>query len=415
MYTRGILTALLLTGLAPASWASNGYFANGYGINSEGEAGIGIALLQDSMSIAANPAGLTQIGNRIDVGLELFTPSRSATISGNGAGLNGQYDGNARQDFVIPDLGYSQQLSPEWFAGVAVYGNGGMQTDYSRNPFAAIGGKGSAGVDLSQLFISPAVAWKFSDKQSVGLALNLAYQTFSAKGLDGFAGFSSSSSNLDSDQTDSSTGVGVRLGWTGQLTEQWTLGASWASRIRMSKFDQYSGLFADQGGFDIPENYGVGLSYRLSPALVLAGEYQRILYGEVDAVGDSVNSLFSGQQLGSNQGPGFGWRNINIYRIGVNYALNDDWTLRAGYSHSDQAVPASQTLFNILAPGVVQNHATLGASWKFSKQSEVSLAYVHGFKQTVNGVNSIPSALGGGEAGISLSENLLSVAWGLKF
>lgn len=415
MKQRGIQIALLLAGLVPSSWATNGYFANGYGVKSEGIAGIGIALPQDTLAIAANPAGLTSIGNRLDVGANLFTPKRSASISGNGAGLNGQYDGNATRDFVIPELGYSQQLTPELVAGVALYGNGGMNTDYQRNPFAAVGGKGSAGVELSQLFVSPAIAWKLNETQSLGLALNLAYQTFTAKGLDGFAGFSSSAANLDSNRRDSSTGVGLRLGWSGKLSEQLTLGATWSSRIRMSKFDDYRGLFADQGSFDIPENYGVGLSYQLTPSVLLAGEYQRIRFSQVGSIANSVDSLFSGKQLGSNQGPGFGWQDINVYRLGISYTLNDNWTLRGGYSHSDQAVPASQTLFNILAPGVVQNHATVGLSWKVSKDSELSAAYVHGFKQTVHGQGSIPNALGGGEADISLSENLFGLAWGWKF
>ena len=415
MTQRGIWIAVTLLGLAPASWATNGYFANGYGVKSEGIAGIGIALPQDTLAIASNPAGLASVGNRLDVGVNLFTPKRSASISGNGAGLNGQYDGNATRDFVIPELGYSQQLNPDLVAGVAVYGNGGMNTDYQRNPFAAVGGKGSAGVELSQLFVSPAIAWKLNETQSLGLALNLAYQTFTAKGLDGFAGFSSSSANLDSNQRDSSTGVGLRLGWSGKLSEQWTLGATWSSRIRMSKFNDYRGLFADQGSFDIPENYGVGLSYQLTPSVLQAGEYQRIRFSQVGSIANSEDSLFSGKQLGSNQGPGFGWQDINIYRLGISYTLNDNWTLRGGYSHSDQAVPASQTLFNILAPGVVQNHATLGVSWKLSKDSELSAAYAHGFKQTVHGQGSIPNSLGGGEADISLSENLFGLAWGWKF
>ncbi|NWK76507.1 hypothetical protein [Aquitalea sp. LB_tupeE] len=61
----------------------------------------------------------------------------------------------------------------------------------------------------------------------------------------------------------------------------------------MSKFNDYRGLFADQGDFDIPENYGVGLSYQLTPNVLLAGEYQRIRFSEVGSIANSVDSLFS--------------------------------------------------------------------------------------------------------------------------
>ena len=45
----------------------------------------------------------------------------------------------------------------------------------------------------------------------------------------------------------------------------------------MSNFDDYAGLFADDGGFDIPESFGTGIAWELSPALTLAADWQRIL------------------------------------------------------------------------------------------------------------------------------------------
>jgi long-chain fatty acid transport protein len=102
-------------------------------------------------------------------------------------------------------------------------------------------------------------------------------------------------------------------------------------------------------------------------------------------------------------------------KLGVSYEYAPDLTLRAGYNHSGQPIPSSQTFFNILAPGVVQDHFTLGGSWTASPNGELSVAYTHGFNKTVNGANSIPASFGGGEANISLSENALGVAYGWKY
>lgn len=417
--TLSLLVAGALATLASsAALATNGYFAHGYGVKAEGIVGIGIALPQDSLAAAANPAGVAWVGDRLDLGINVFTPERSSDIHGNGYGLNGHYDGNDTRQFYIPEFGYTRQLSPSLGFGLAVYGNGGMNTDYKRNPFAAIGAQGSAGVDLSQLFITPSLAWKVNDSNSIGIGINLAYQQFTAKGIQPFAqmpGMSADPSAVTSNQHDSSTGAGVRLGWTGQITPDITLGATWSSRTRMGKFDKYKGLFADQGGFDIPENYGVGLTYKATPRLTLATEVQRILYSDVSAVGNPINGLLQGQALGSSGGPGFGWKNINVYRLGASFDLSDTLTLRGGYSHADQPVPSSQTLFNVLAPGVVQNHVSLGATWKPSKSGELSVAYTHGFKKTVRGNQSIPASFRGGEADVSLSENVWGVSYGWKF
>ncbi len=43
-------------------------------------------------------------------------------------------------------------------AGIAVYGNGGMNTNYKNNPYAVYDNTGSAGISLTQAFISPALS-----------------------------------------------------------------------------------------------------------------------------------------------------------------------------------------------------------------------------------------------------------------
>ena len=43
------------------------------------------------------------------------------------------------------------------------------------------------------------------------------------------------------------------------------------------------------------------------------------------------------------KGQGFGWKDINVYKVGASYQLNPQLTLRAGYSHNDQPISESQT------------------------------------------------------------------------
>lgn len=403
----------------PAS-ATNGYFSHGYGIKSKGVAGAGIALPQDSLAIASNPAGLTQVDDQIEIGLDWFQPKRGASIEGNAFSADQSFNGNDTKSFLIPELGYSQHINKSLTAGIAIYGNGGMNTDYGTNPYSRFGGQGSAGVDLSQLFISPALAWQITDAHSIGVAVNLVYQRFKAKGIGVFAPFSSDPSHLSDEGYDSSTGYGVRLGWTGKITDYLTLGATWQSKTTMGEFKKYRGLFAGKGGFDIPENYGLGLAFKPIDRLTLALDWQHIKYSDIDSVGNSINNLFAGNLLGSSNGGGFGWKDISVWKFGLNYQLNDVLTLRAGYSDTQQPIPADETFFNILAPGVVTKHASLGATWVIDKKSDISFAYVHGFKETVHGSNSIPAGfppagLGGGNADIHLEENSLGIAYSYQF
>lgn len=425
MRIKKIVASLFSLGMvaSPVAFATNGYLPIGYGAQNEGMGGAGIALPKDAIAAANNPAGMVMVGDRADVGLIWFKPSRSAEITGNQMGLNGNYDGNGRSNFFIPSFGYNKMINADTSVGVSVFGNGGMNTQYNTNPFAAFGSTGPAGINLSQLFIAPTWSMKINPSNAVGVSLNLAYQMFSATGLQAFdnAGFSSNPGHVTNNGTDTSTGYGLRFGWTGEVTPMVTLGATYQTKTKMGKFSKYSGLFADQGSFDIPSNFGVGAAVKATPATTVAFDVQRINYSGVGSVGNAFTSLppaygGTGPRLGDSNGVGFGWKDMTVFKLGVSYDLDSTTTLRVGYDHADQQIPNSQTLLNILAPGIVQNHLSLGGTWKLANKSEVTVAYVHAFKQTVNGAGSIPGSnvapLGGGNANISMYEDSFSVSYG---
>lgn len=415
MRNKRIAVSMLVAGglMSPMAFATNGYFSHGYGMQSKGMAGVGIALPQDSLAAATNPAGMVMVGDRIDFGLDYFKPNRSSEIKGNAFGADATYDGNATSSFLIPEFGYNKMVSSDTAFGVSVYGNGGMNTDYANNPFARFGATGSAGVNLSQLFIAPTWSMKVNPSNAIGVALNLAYQTFEAKGIQPFAGMSSNPTAVSNNGVDSTTGYGLKLGWTGQVSSAVTLGATYQSKTKMGKFSKYSGLFAEQGGFDIPATYGVGIAVKAMPETTVALDIQEIQYSGVAAI---ANTASQGGPLGANNGAGFGWKDMTVFKLGVSQNVSSTLILRAGYSHNNQQIPNSQTFFNILAPGIVQDHLTLGATIVRPDKSEITIGYMHAFKKTVSGSNSIapgnPPGFGGGEANLTMSEDSLGVAYG---
>jgi len=414
-----IVISLLSAGVMASpllAHATNGYSPIGYGVKNEAMGGASIALPLDAIAAANNPAGMVMVGDHTDFALTWFKPNREAEITGNTIGLNGTYSGNGRSNFFIPDFGYNKMISADTSLGVSVYGNGGMNTQYNTNPFAAAGANGNLGINLSQLFVAPTWAMKINPTNAIGVSLNLAYQMFSATGVNGgLAPLSSNSSAMSDNGTDTSTGYGVKIGWTGEVTPDVTLGATYQSKTKMGKFSKYSGLFAGQGGFDIPSNYGVGIAVKATPATTVAFDVQRINYADVPSVGNSF-VWPPVAPLGADNGAGFGWQNINAYKLGVSHAFSSAFTMRAGYDHCDQPIQNSQTLLNILAPGVVQDHLSLGGTWKLAGTSEISVAYVHAFKKTVNGSGSIPpgypGGFGGGNANLTMTEDSLGISYG---
>ncbi len=410
---------------APAAFATEGYFADGYGTQSKGEAGVGYALPTDSLSVVSNPASAAFLGNRADFDADFFFPDRSASISGNLFGPDQTFEGNKIKAFVIPEGGVVVQLPHNLAVGLALYGNGGLDTNYVSNPYARFRATGAAGVDLEQLYISPTLAWQFLPGQSFGVSFNVVDEFFRDGGLGIFSGFSEAPGNVNHQGETHSFGYGVRIGYLGEITPWLSIGASWQSKTYASGFSAYRGLFAGQGGFDVPSTYGAGIDVKPLPGLDTAFDVQRIDYRDVASVGDPFQLLLAGVPLGATKGPGFGWKNTTTLKFGVNYHLTPAVQIRGGYSYTTQPIPANQTFLNILAPGTVQNQFTLGASYSSAggllpAGLEVSIYALYALPQTVRGENSIPpgfppGGFGGGNANIKLSEKALGIGVGYDF
>jgi len=378
-------TALTVT----SAFATDGYFDFGYGIKAKGIGGAGVAFPQDAVASASNPAGVAFLENRFDIGISYFQPDRSASIGPN------QFNGNATDQFVIPEIGFKHSVTTNVDFALAVYGNGGMNTDYTTPVFGA----SRSGIDFSQLFVAPTLSYKLNENHAIGIAPIIAYQRFRAHGLEGFG--------LGNYSYDDSYGGGVRIGYTGKLADWLTVGATYQSRVFTTPFDKYAGLFAEQGSFDVPENFAVGFALKPVKQVTFALDVEEIFYSEINSVGNRLTSPADVANLGKNNGPGFGWQDITAIKTGVAYDATENLTLRLGYNFSTQPIPADQTLFNVLAPGVVQHHITTGATWRFNKHWEISAFYAHAFDQSVNGSGGFAGA-----ANLRMSQDTFGLALG---
>ena len=456
----GCLKAVVLvTGISFASLASatTGYFTLGYGARSMGMAGAVVSNPQDALAAAANPAGMALVGQRGDLGVRFFSPIREAELDTSAVGAGSDYGApfdvhyrSGRDLFTIPNFGVTKKLSDRLYIGISIYGNGGLNTSYANNiydetaavlfnpngpsstPQGAVTGApntGKLGVDLEQSLFAPTVAFRFNDTNTIGASLLIGVQRFSARGLGDFncltpTGYSNGqpacypAPYTTNNGNEFSYGTGVRVGWLGQVTPQLTLGATFASKVYMSKFDTYKELFAGQGDLDIPANFALGLTFAATPALKYTFEYERILYEGVNSISNpgpvlTVNGPAPAPGsglLGMDNGMGFGWKDVDVYRLALEYDYDSDWTFRAGIAYNTQPIDQSQVLFNILAPATVQKHATAGFTYRPNHTSEWSFAYMHAFEQTVRTAQSafgVPASIKMYQDSLDLSYSLL--------
>ncbi|MCL7743697.1 outer membrane protein transport protein [Guyparkeria hydrothermalis] len=467
--------------------ATNGYFAHGYGVKSKSMGGGGVAFSANSaMTIANNPATLTDVDDQVTFDVSYFRPIRGYdyetrflpidnVVDPDAQQLSGilgvvdpqlagfldnalsialnalpteafSVEGTGRSDreaFYIPSLAASYALTENDSFGIAMYGNGGMNTDYPAESGNYLGfggdnpqgtfGSGRTGVNLEQLFITPTYARKlFDDTLSIGISPVIARQKFRAYGLDNFNGsgefgpllaarypnaggdrpgsFSTDSDNMNGNGHDKVWGYGGKIGLTFSPTDNFTLGASYQSRIHMDEFEEYSGLFAEGGSFDIPPTWTVGMAADVTDTLTLTFDYQRIKYEDVKSISNpSMDYLFqctdgdSSKCLGGEDGIGFGWDDINVYKLGMQWQATPKLQLRAGWNRGDNPVSSEDALFNTIAPGVTENHYTAGFSYAFNKHHQMHGAVMYAPEVRVDGKNELLSDFTVGAAEQDLS------------
>jgi long-chain fatty acid transport protein len=280
-------------------------------------------------------------------------------------------------------------------------------------------GSGGLGVDLMQLIVAPTFAYKFAPNHSVGVSLLLGYQMFKATGLQafdnapGFPPFTGAPGSVTNNGSDNSAGVGIRIGYFGRITDQVTVGAAYAPKMKMGRFDKYKGLFAGDGSFDIPENYSIGIAFAPTPSWTIALDYQRINYSGVAAVS---NPSLPVAPLGAPNGPGFGWRDVDVFKLGVQWQMNPSLALRAGYNRGTNPVQASDVTFNILAPGVMTDHYTAGFTYALDKSNEITGALMYAPRKNVTGA-SMFNGLGipAGNETISMKQYSFGLGWTHRF
>jgi len=467
--------------------ATNGYMPSAFSPSSKGMAGSGqVAMPQDALTVICNPAGLHRVGERLDFGLALFSPRREyqgitpngatgayAPIGGGPTGTGTVESGN--DYFVLPTFGFIHLLNPQSAIGVAMFGNGGMNTDYrsvdtlqnlgtyggnnamanpphysnprdprfgQQVPGTSLLGGGDTGTNLTQIGIVFAFSHQVLDSLTLGASFLLARQSIEVQGIGAFQGFTqtftqsmvasgaasgTSPSNLTDRGPDSSWGYGVQLGALWDLSPEWTLGLSLRSRVYVNRFRKYSDLFAEGGDLDVPPVACVGLAWKPTKRLGLALDVQQVWYSDVAAMGNTnqleqkcdLNAAFGPGQgssydpsycLGGANGAGFGWKDMTIWKLGVQYALTDNLTLRAGYSRGNQIISAQEIAFNALAPAVIREHWALGGTYRFQKQYELIFWGIYAPQETVTGSGAFT---GTQAASLSMSqyELGLSVGW----
>jgi long-chain fatty acid transport protein len=401
------------------------------GAKATGMAATGIAYPQDSYAGAYNPAGTVDVQDRIDGTFEWIQDRGHSLVEGNLApvpGVNGKYNAFRTKDTYCGDFGFNKTFCSNffcedyrWAVGIVMFNRDYQKTTYSRD-FVLLG-TSHLGLEYLHETIAPYAALAINECHSIGVSVDVHVQRAMVNGIQNFdnALFSAFPGKVTNKGYAYSAGVGATIGWKWNAWENLTVGVTYRTKANMSKFHKYKGFLAQKGRLDVPQKWGVGLAYKFFDCATLAFDFEWVDWHQIHSLS---NKLLNGpdvpapppiNQLGSNNGPGFGFRNQLYYRVGLDYQFNDSWTVRVGYRHANSPIRRTQTAVNLLTCDAVEDFVTVGLTYNWNCCLEVSAFYAYGFSHRVKGKNAIPAFLGGGNINLTEAKDALGVQVGYIF
>lgn len=393
------LCALALLTAAPAA-ALNGHFVHGVGAPNSSMGGAGVALPHDALgALSLNPALLTHLdGYRFQMSLELL--AGSPEVESSVQTPFGEISGTTEDDtnvLPIPAFGWTRHREGSRLAfGMGSLAMAGFFTDYPQDPANPVlapqpQGFGRVSSEYQYLRIPLALGWQATDRLSLGAALTLGYARLSATPAAFAAPDCSGPATcfFPAANQEGAYGWGVQAGLYYEITPTLSFGASYATEQSFEDFEFNSEVadpnlptFGTGRGFafnvDVPAQAVVGLGWRPTPRVSVALDARWIGYDGVDGLG-----TFGFAPDGSIRG--FGWDDVVVGALGIEYRPSPRWSLRAGYNLAESPIVPERAALSVPAPATFEDHVTLGLGARLTGALDLDLAYYRGFENDVSG------------------------------
>lgn len=390
LIARLVPMALMILGSGAAS-------AAGFQLLEQNASGIGnayagsAAVADNASTIFFNPAGMTQLQAReVSMGLSAVRPSfkfkdkgstfLSSPISIPASGS----DGDDAGDWAALPNGYlSWALNKDLYVGVGLGAPFGLVTEYDED---WIGRAQSIKFDLKTYNINPSIAFRVSDKVSIGAGvswqrLEAEYERVASvlpNGVSPVPGLNQTFATLDAD----SDAWGWNVGALFTLSPTMKLGVSYRSTVDHTlKGDlkvegPAAGLAPTlqtvkaEADVELPDTFIVSVTQKLDDRWEMLGDLSWTGWSSVDQVHIMRTSGLAAGTTAQTLEADFKdtWR----IALGANYRLNDAWKLKFGVAYDQTPVKDKERRL-VSLPDNDRTWLSFGGQWKVSKGNTLDL------------------------------------------
>ena len=356
-------------------------FGGGFQINENGaramaQGGAFAARASDASAIYFNPAGLAfQPNGEIYLGTTLIMPSVAfygPITDANDPAIKNESK-MVSQTFT-PINGYiTYPVSSDLHVGFGVMNPYGLGTEWDPN---WVGKYITTKVDLQTFYYTPTVAYRLSDKLSIGAGLDIVTGTVK---LQQAKSVINTDTRVVIDMT-TKTAYGFNVGVQYKIDPKWGIGVSYRSAVKMdasgtATFNPQFTLPALNvvnddvtSSLKLPATAFAGISYKASPQLELEADYQFIGWSSykslaIDFKKDPTKDIVSPKN----------YSDTYMIRVGGEYTM-EAWQFRAGYLYDH--TPVSAAYVEPLLPDASRNGVNIGAGYAFNKSIRADVSYM---------------------------------------
>lgn len=386
---------------AAALVSTSSVYAAGFMLSEQSVAGLGRAyagagIVGDDLSaVWYNPAGMVLLpGTQVQAGGVYVDLDLSYK------GDNGETENGSKYGVPIPNFFFTRQMNDSMWFGLGLTVPYGLATEYSRTWGQIDRGMNA---EIKVFDLNPNIAWKVSDKLSIGAGISLQYadaqyETVVMRGM-GYG-------RLDVD----SFAWGANIGVMWSPTETLRFGLSYRSQVnhhadgdlRFGLTEKspiggdpshlsYIGTFGNaSASLSAPQTVLLTGTWEATPKLRLSALIRWADWSSFDTLTVNVDpkSLNSPnadklspilQKLGSSIPIENKWQDTWLFTIGADYTINNAWTVRAGVGYETSPID-DDSYRTALIPDSDRLWLSIGATWHVTEnlQGDFGFTWLHG-------------------------------------
>ena len=431
-----LLGVCLYVTLMPGSaQAQTGQLLDAIGPINQSMGGAGTAMPLDAMgALYWNPASISGLNSsEIGFAFQVFSPQTrlSSSVQANafGPGVPAvDISGRTVSDSgisPIPSFAFvCKNPDSRWIYGISGFGIGGFGVDYAglaNNPITTPQppngfGFGPVYSSFQMMQITPTAALQITERLSIGFGINanwatLAVSPFSAASPDDANG-DGFPTYPDGSRAGTSWGLGFQTGLYYENKENgfhWGLSLrspEWMQTYKINSQDELGAGRSLRFDLDNPLVASMGIGYSGWERWKFAGDIRYIDY-------EGTNGFQEAGFDATGAVTGFGWKSIFIVAVGAEYHVTPHLAVRSGYTYNENPIRDEDSFYNIAAPGIIQHHLSSGFTYDTAHGWRLSVALMHGFKNSISGAWQSPA---GAIPGTTVSSELstYSVTAGLS-